>query len=134
MYLLDTNIFLEFLLNQEKADDVQRLLLEVPPEHLHLSEFTLDSIGVILFRRDMHAVFLKAIDDLILVGGLQLMRLCPDDLQKLIQAAREFGLDYDDAYQYALAEKYNLILVSLDSDFDRTKRGRAVSAEILQKR
>ena len=62
------------------------------------------------------------------------MRLCPDDLQKLIQAAREFGLDYVDAYQYALAEKYNLILVSLDSDFDRTKRGRAVPAEILQKR
>lgn len=91
MYLLDTNIILEFLLNQEKADDVQRLLLEVPPEHLHLSEFTLDSIGVILFRRDMHAVFLKAIDDLILVGGLQLMRLCPDDLQKLIQAARDLG-------------------------------------------
>ena len=30
-----------------------------------------------------------------------------------------FKLDYDDAYQYALAEKDNLILVSFDSDFDR---------------
>lgn len=30
MYLLDTNILLEFLLNQKKADEVERLLREIP--------------------------------------------------------------------------------------------------------
>jgi hypothetical protein len=34
MYLLDTNILLELLLNQKKADEVERLLLETPPEML----------------------------------------------------------------------------------------------------
>ncbi|MDN5319814.1 MAG: hypothetical protein PWP49_234 [Thermococcaceae archaeon] len=29
MYLIDTNIFLEVLLDQEKADDVERFLKEV---------------------------------------------------------------------------------------------------------
>jgi len=29
-------------------------------------------------------------------------------------------LDFDDAYQYALAEKHDLIIVSFDSDFDKT--------------
>jgi predicted nucleic acid-binding protein len=53
-------------------------------------------------------------------------------MQKVIQASRRFKLDYDDAYQYALAEKYNLILVSFDSDFDRTKRGKATPADILK--
>ena len=43
-----------------------------------------------------------------------------------------FKLDYDDAYQYALAEKDNLILVSFDSDFDRTKRGKATPADLLK--
>lgn len=42
-----------------------------------------------------------------------------------------FNLDFDDAYQYVAAEKYNLTIVSLDSDFDRTERGRRDPAEVL---
>jgi predicted nucleic acid-binding protein len=53
-------------------------------------------------------------------------------MQSVIQASRRFKLDYDDAYQYALAEKYNLILVSFDGDFDRTKRGKATPADIFK--
>ncbi|MFB3764234.1 MAG: PIN domain-containing protein [Methanotrichaceae archaeon] len=132
MYLLDTNILLELLLNREKADDVERLLLEIPPELLNLSEFSLDSIGVVLIRRGMHAVFLKAVDDLLLTGGVHLIQLNPEDMPGLVKACRRFELDYDDAYQYALAEKYNLIMVSLDSDFDRTERGRVTPAKILR--
>lgn len=134
MYLLDTNIFLELLLNQDKADEVQRLLLETPPEMLCISEFSLDSMGVALVRRNMHDIFLKAVEDMLLVGGIRLLRLSPEDMQRIIQVSRRFKLDYDDAYQYALAEKYNLIMVSLDSDFDRTKRGKQTPAEILKSR
>jgi predicted nucleic acid-binding protein len=43
---------------------------------------------------------------------------------------RKFGLDFDDAYQYLAAVKYNLTLVSFDSDFDRTERGRRTPAEV----
>ena len=34
MYLLDTNIFLELLLDQERADDVEKLL---PVSYTHLT-------------------------------------------------------------------------------------------------
>ena len=132
MYLLDTNILLELLLNQKKADEVERLLLETPPEMLCISEFSLDSIGVALVRRVMHDIFLKAVEDMLLVGGIRPIRLGPEDMEKVIRASRRYKLDYDDAYQYALAEKYNLILVSFDSDFDRTKRGKATPADILK--
>jgi len=47
------------------------------------------------------------------------------------ESARRFGFDFDDAYQYVAAEKHNLILVSFDADFDRTKRGRRTPADIL---
>jgi len=116
MYLLDTNILLELLLDQKKADEVERLLLETPPEMLSVSEFTIDSIGVILIRRIMHDIFLKAVDDMLLVGGIRLMRIGPEDMQRVVLASRRFKLDYDDAYQYALAEKYNLILDLSGSD------------------
>jgi len=42
----------------------------------------------------------------------------------------EFKLDFDDAYQYIAAEKYDLTIVSFDSDFDRTTRGRKTPSEI----
>ena len=49
MYLLDTNIFLELFLDQDKADDVEKLLRTVPKERLYISEFSLYSVGIILF-------------------------------------------------------------------------------------
>lgn len=41
------------------------------------------------------------------------------------------NLDYDDAYQYTIAKKYNLTLVSFDSDFDLTERGRQTPSQVL---
>jgi uncharacterized protein len=48
VYLLDTNVILELLLDQERADDVERLLLETEAKHLHLSEFAFYSLGIVL--------------------------------------------------------------------------------------
>jgi predicted nucleic acid-binding protein len=49
----------------------------------------------------------------------------------VIDISRKFGLDFDDAYQYAAAQEQNLTLVSFDADFDRTSRGRKSPSEIL---
>jgi uncharacterized protein len=46
------------------------------------------------------------------------------------QVAAAFRLDFDDAYQYVVAEKFDLILVSFDKDFDRTDRKRIIPADI----
>jgi predicted nucleic acid-binding protein len=133
MYLLDTNIILELLLDQESADEVERFLRDTPPEQLHLSEFTLYSLGVILFRRGEHATFWQVIEDLLVMGGMRLVRLEMDELRDIVQVATSFNLDFDDAYQYATAERYHLIVVSFDGDFDRTERGRRTPGEILRR-
>ena len=124
MYLLDTNLIAEVLLRQAKAEEVKRFLESTVPKNLYLTEFSLYSLGIILLRRKMHDAFLQAVDDLLLTGGIRLVRLELEDMQNIVHAARTFNLDFDDAYQYAVAEKYNLIIVSFDSDFDRTERGR----------
>ena len=49
-YLLDTNILVEFLLDQEKADDVELFFKKIPPQNCFISIFSLFSIGIILFR------------------------------------------------------------------------------------
>jgi len=51
-------------------------------------------------------------------------------MQRLEQVAAAFQLDFDDAYQYVVAEKFDLMLVSFDTDFDRTDRNRIIPANI----
>lgn len=48
MYLLDTNIWLERLLDQANAQDVKQLLDGVDSSELALSDFSLHSVCVIL--------------------------------------------------------------------------------------
>lgn len=45
--------------------------------------------------------------------------------------AERYGLDFDDAYQYSVAEKHGLVIVSFDSDFDRTGKIRKTPSDFL---
>ena len=49
-----------------------------------------------------------------------------------VHASQRFNLDFDDAYQYAIVEKYSLTIVSFDADFDRTEQGRKTPIEALK--
>jgi predicted nucleic acid-binding protein len=134
MYLLDTNIILELLLEQEKADEVEYFLRNTSLSQLCLSEFSLYTIGINLLRRQKSDSLLKMIEDMLIMGGVQLIRLKVGDMEKLVDFSKRFNLDFDDAYQYTLAEKYNLTLVSFDSDFDKTERGRKTPKEVTDGR
>ena len=132
MYLLDTNILLEILLEQSKAAEATKLIQGVESSKLHISEFSLYSIGLKLFRLKRHEVLTKLVADLIVQGGVQVIRLDVIDMANMVNAAQKFSLDFDDAYQYVAAEKHNLSLVSFDSDFDRTEHGRKTPDQVLK--
>ena len=131
MYLLDTNILLELLLNREKADDADRFLHSVPAPKLHISEFTLYSLGIFLTQRKMARTFLELVEDLVVRGGITVIRLLPEDMRNVIETGALYNLDFDDAYQYVAAERYGLTLVSLDAHFDKTERGRKAPGDLI---
>jgi predicted nucleic acid-binding protein len=79
----------------------------------------------------MYDAFSQAVNDLLLTGGIRLLRLGLTDMQEVADACRKFNLDFDDAYQYAATSKYDLTIVSFDSHFDQTDRGRKTPADIL---
>ena len=60
-----------------------------------------------------------------------MVSLTAKELDRVIDASTAFNLDFDDAYQYTIAAKYNLTIVSFDADFDRTDRGRKQPAALL---
>ena len=132
MYLLDTNILLELLLKRHKKE-VEAFLRQTPQESLKISDFSLYSLGIVLFGRRMHGLFSKVVKDLLINGGIGILRLGAEDMDSISCISRKFNLDYDDAYQYAVAEKHNLIIVSLDRHFDMTDRGRRTPDEILKR-
>lgn len=131
MYLVDTNVFLSVFLEQENSEEASRFLLNIPLDRVRISEFSLSSMGVILSRRKRLGLYLKFVDDLLIHGGLVPLRLEGRDLRRIVQNINQHNLDFDDAYQYTVAEKCDLILVSFDKDFDKTARGRKTPAQVL---
>lgn len=131
VYLLDTNIFLELLLEQGNSDSVRALLTSKSPEELSISDLAFHSIGIILYQKNAAHLFSDFIRDLFGDGGIAIISLGSEDMERLEHVSTTFNLDFDDAYQYVIAEKFGLVLVSFDTDFDRTDRKRIIPADIL---
>src|SRR5712692_8207357 len=121
--LVDTNIFLEVLLEQAHANDAKELLRKTDEHDFLISDFSLHSIGVLLLKRNKADAFRKFVSDMIIRAGTAVARLNASDMEVLADHAANFSLDFDDAYQYTLADKFDLTIVSFDKDFDRTTRG-----------
>ena len=129
-YLLDTNVWLERLLGQEKREEVGDFLSRVPSEQLNLSDFSFHSIGVILSRLNEHDLFVKFTRDLFLNGDVVILSLKPTEMEDVMNYQKRFGLDFDDAYQYVISLNHNLVLLSFDTDFDKTNIARKTPGEI----
>ena len=131
MYLVDTNIFLEALLEQDRDAEVNSFLESIDLSTICITDLSLYSIGILLFRLKKFALFTPFLDETVL-DGVGVHSLSVEDLKTLTQPIQKFNLDFEDAYQYAVAEKFNLQLISFDRDFDRTDRKRKEPAEVLK--
>lgn len=130
MYLADTNIFLEALLSRNRTAEVRSFLHTIDLSTVFITDFSLHSIGIILFKNRKYKLFISFLEDII-VGGIGILSLSPEDLKTLDKPVKKFKLDFDDAYQYVVAEKYNLQLISFDQHFDQTDKERKEPIDIL---
>jgi len=132
MYLIDTNVWVELLLEQQRAKEVKRFFQEIEASQLAITEFSLYSIGIILDRLGKSETYADFISDTIENSGVKLIRLSVKDLKEIYHIWKQFNLDFDDSYQYLSALKHGYIIISFDKDFDRTDRKRKMPAEILK--
>jgi len=131
VYLVDTNVWLESILDQERAEEARSFMRRVEGRLLAITEFSIYSVGVILSRLKKREACSDFLMDTVEDTGLLRIRLDTQDLLRALEVCERFRLDFDDAYQYVAAEKHDLTLVSFDADFDRTERGRQTPADIL---
>ena len=132
MFLLDTNIFLEYILGRSHVGEVRDFFQRADLTTLHMSDFSLHSIGVIFLREHKSREFLTFVNDDIIAGGIRVISLPTDHFSKITRAADRFHLDFDDAYQYAIAEQFGFSIVSFDKDFDRTEKGRVEPQDLFR--
>jgi len=118
MFLVDTNIFLEILLGQDKKKDCKKYL-DNNIGKLNITDFSLHSIGVILFRYGKEDIFQKFIEDVI--PAVKILSLPVEQYREVVGDRRILNLDFDDAYQYSVAKYYGLKVVTMDKDFERIK-------------
>lgn len=117
VYLIDTNVFLEVILKQEKSNQVKSFLNN--NTNIAITDFSIHSIGILLFRKNQGNSFLSFLTDLS-DNNTQIIKLGLTGLSNVKSVAEKFSMDFDDAYQYTASKGYDLIIVSFDKDFDKT--------------
>jgi len=117
-YLVDTNVWLERFLDQEKSVIASKFFDLIPTDSLLVSDFSIHSIGVILSRLKKYDIFEKFINDLFINGQIELLSLDSSDLLEVIENIQKYRLDFDDSYQYSVAQKYDLTIITFDKDFN----------------
>jgi len=117
-YLVDTNVWLERLLDQEKSIIASKFFDIIQTDSIFVSDFSIHSIGVILSRLKKYDIFEKIINDLFINGRIELLSLDSSELLEVIDNIHKFKLDFDDAYQCTVAQKYDLTIVTFDKDFN----------------
>jgi len=130
MYLVDTNVWLELLLEQDRAPEAYHFLGSVESNSVFITDFSFHSIALILTRLKKNKALLDFIHDTFVEGYVSLLPVKPEDIASVINVMQQFNLDFDDAYQYVASEQYGLTMVSFDADFDRTPKGRKTPGKV----
>ncbi len=118
-YLIDTNIFLEILLGQEKKDKCKDYLNDKMGK-IFISDFSLHSIGVILFKFDKQSKFDLFLEEML--PKIEHIGLPLKEYKNIKKVSAKYKLDFDDAYQTSIAESFGLIIATIDKDYKRIEK------------
>ena len=113
-YLLDTNIFLEILLDQDKKE-ICKNFLEAHIGEIFISDFSLHSIGVILYKNNKADLFNAFIEDTL--DKLEIITLSKEKYKEIINIYNQHKLDFDDSYQFLLSQENQMTMATQDADF-----------------
>jgi predicted nucleic acid-binding protein len=118
MFLIDTNIFLELFLGQEKAEECEKLLEKISRGELEaiISKFTVHAIEATLNNPTLILAFLRNVQNSL---GLSVYETSVEEEMAASMLMDKVKLDFDDAIQYYIAKKLGVeAIISYDKHFD----------------
>ena len=121
-YFVDSNVFLELELDQERADECEAFLNKVRKGVLKavITCFHIDSILIVMENYGKKPHELRTfISSLYGYKGLKVYYLSLPDRISAIEHMEKHGLDFDDALAYSIMKKLGINkIVSYDKHFD----------------
>lgn len=118
MILLDTNIFLEMFLKQDRAAQCEHLLDGISEGELEavVTRFSVHAVEEILGKAETASIFLRNLER---STGLVVYDTGNADIIATTIVQQKTKLDFDDALQYFVAKKLAVdYIVSFDRHFD----------------
>jgi len=118
LILVDTNIFLELLLDQKRADECEKFLNKLSRGELEgvVTRYTIHAIETMLNSPDEILLFLRNVENSI---GLYVYETDNEDEMAIAMLMKEIKRDFDDTLQYYVAKKLGAkAIVSFDRHFD----------------
>lgn len=133
--VVDTNIFLEFLLKQRRQDESVQLMraIEEGKVEAYVTSFALHGIEVALERVKQVSGLEQFLDWVIHAQGLSVYQTSPDEEKQIAALTQKITLDFDDTLQYYVTQTLGAVLVSFDTDFDGTGIERVEPAEMVSR-
>lgn len=128
-FLLDANVIIDKALVRARHVDVDELFALLTGNQICISRFSLHAVAWYITPRSPD-VFRRLCMDLSF-AGVQVLDLALEELPRALDAMANYRLDFDDAFNLAVSEKYDVAIVSFDADFDRTPRGRQTPSQVV---
>jgi predicted nucleic acid-binding protein len=132
LILLDTNIFLELLLNQRRAEECEKLLELVSKGQTEatVTHFSVHAVEAIVGDAKSLASFLRNLEHSL---GLSVYDTTTSDEMAAALISQEIGLDFDDTLQYYAAKRLGAdAIVSFDEHFDKLDIRRVEPHDLLR--
>ena len=132
MILLDTNIFLELLLDQKRATECEELLQLISKEKTEaaVTHFAVHAVEAVIDDPKSLATFLGNLEH---SAGLSIYDTNLSDEMAAALITQKIDLDFDDRLQYYVAKKLGVdALVSFDKHFDKVDIRRIEPRDLLR--
>jgi predicted nucleic acid-binding protein len=132
LILLDTNIFLELLLDQKRAAECENLLelISKGRREATVTHFSVHAVEAVLGDARSLAAFLRNLEHSL---GLSIYETNLSEEMAAALISEKVGLDFDDTLQYYVAKKLGVdALVSFDEHFDKLDLRRVEPRDLLR--
>lgn len=124
MFFIDTNIFIEYLLDRKFSAECKKILESVEKKQIDAvcSFFSINSICIAAVAFGKQEETIKMLDFLLNLENLFIAETTIPDNQKILEITKQTSLDFDDALQYFIAKETECnAIITLDADFKKTK-------------
>lgn len=132
LILLDTNIFLELLLDQKRAAECENLLEHIATGDIEaaITHFAVHAVEAVLEDSKTLATFLANLEH---SAGMVIYDTTLSDEMAAALISQKIDLDFDDALQYYVAKKLGAeSIVSFDEHFDKLDIRRVEPRDLLR--